>query len=114
MLASTIGVAALYGVAVAPAGAVPPDDSADTMTVLFEATGSGSAYTIDTDPSSDRIYEAQLPWQQRVQVPTDTHLLQVVVVGKDDPGPGCRITVQGIVVVEEPEGGSGHCIWVVS
>jgi hypothetical protein len=114
LLASAIVVATLYGVADAPAGAVPPNDPADTMTVLFEAIGSGSALTIDTDPSSERIYDAQLPWQQRVQLRTDTPLLQVVVVGKDDLSPGCRITVEGIVVAEEPVGGSGHCIWVVN
>ncbi len=114
VIASAIGVVSLYGISLAPAGAVPPNEPADTMTVLFEVTGSGSAYTIDTDPSSDRVYDAQLPWQRRMQVAHDSSLLQVVVVGKDDPGPGCRITVDGTVVAEEPVGGSGHCIWIVS
>jgi hypothetical protein len=82
-----------------------------TMTVLFEVTGTGSVYTIDTDPPTDRVQDVALPWQLEVELPKDTSMLQVVAVGKDGPGPGCRITVDGIVVSEQPEGGSAHCIW---
>jgi hypothetical protein len=85
-----------------------------TMTVLFEVTGTGSVYTIDTDPPTDRVQDIALPWQLEVKLPKGTGMLQVVAVGKVGPGPGCRITVDGVVVSEQPEGGSAHCIWTAS
>src|SRR5258707_8273753 len=92
VIASAIGVASLYGISLAPAGAVPPNEPADTMTGIFQVTGSGSAYTLDTHPSSDPVYDAPLAWQRPMHLATDSSLLPVVGVGKNDPGPGGRIT----------------------
>lgn len=95
----------------APGSASPAAQS----TVLFEATGTGTAYTIDTDPAvGERVQDAALPWQSTMTIGPDVALLQVVVVGKNegnDAGPGCRITLNGKVVAEEPVGGSAHCVY---
>lgn len=86
-------------------------------TVVFEATGTGTVYTIDTDPAqAERVENATLPWQSTTTIGPDVQLLQVVVVGKSEggaPGPGCRITLDGQVVAEEPVGGSAHCVYQI-
>jgi hypothetical protein len=41
----------------------------------------------------------------------DVKQLQVVVVGAGEPGPGCKITLDGKVVAEQPVGGSAHCVF---
>ncbi len=101
---SALAVAALSGLAAPPA-------SADSSTVLFEALGTGTATTIDTDPAIDRVYNAPLPWSRTIQAGPDVALFQVVVVGSGTTSPGCRITVGGHVVAEQPVGGSAHCIY---
>jgi len=81
-------------------------------TVVFEVTGSGSALTIDLVPSGDqRYYDVPLPWSTTVTVGPDVTQLQVVVVGSGEAVPGCRITLNGRVVAEKPEGGDAHCIF---
>jgi len=35
----------------------------------------------------------------------------VVVVGTGEPGPGCKITLDGRLVAEQPVGGSAHCVF---
>lgn len=103
-LSATIGT---ISVAIpSPVSALPA-----AANVVFEVTGSGSVYTIDTDPGSQRVYDAQLPWQESVTVGPDVQMLQVVAVGKDTPGPGCRIMLDGKVVAEKPPGGDAHCIF---
>ena len=77
-------------------------------TVVFEVTGSGNAMTIDTDPTTERVYDAPLPWQRTITVGPDVQLLQVVAVGGDDLA--CRITLDGQVVTEQPAG-SAHCTY---
>lgn len=106
-------VLSLCAAAGAMAVATPPAASAlpANSNVIFEVTGSGRAYTIDTDPSTQRFYDVQLPWQQNTTIGPDVQMLQVVAVGKDSPTPGCRITVDGKVVAEKPPGGDSHCIF---
>jgi hypothetical protein len=83
-----------------------------TATVVFEVTGSGSALTIDTVPSGpDRLYNVPLPWTDTISITPDVQQLQVVVVGTGEPGPGCKITLDGKVVAEQPVGGSAHCVF---
>ncbi len=88
-----------------------PTASADSSTVIFEALGTGTAMTIDTDPAIDRVYNAPLPWSRTVQAGPDVTLFQVVVVGSGTTSPGCRITIGGQVVAEQPVGGTAHCIY---
>lgn len=81
-------------------------------TVVFEVTGSGSALTIDLVPSGpDRLYDVPLPWTDTITITPDVKQLQVVVVGTGEPGPGCKITLDGKVVAEQPVGGSAHCVF---
>jgi hypothetical protein len=99
--------------------AVPSTKSTTTATatgtpetVIFEVTGTGSATTIDLVPAgADRLYDVPLPWSQTITVTPDVKQLQVVVVGSGDPGPGCKITLDGKVVAEQPAGGSAHCVF---
>ncbi len=113
MTSKLVAVLSLLVAAGAVAVAAPPGASAlpGTSNVLFEVTGTDSVYTIDTDPSAQRVYDAQLHWQQATTIGPDVHLLQVVAVGKDTPTPGCRITVDGAVVAEKALGGDSHCIF---
>jgi Mycobacterium membrane protein len=64
--------------------------------------------TIDIDPSTDRFYDQSLPWSTTITVGPDVQLLQVVAVGGDNAG--CRITVDGKAVTQQPAG-SAHCIY---
>jgi Mycobacterium membrane protein len=102
---SALAITALSGVFTAPLA------NADSSTVVFEALGTGQALTIDIDPAIDRVYNAPLPWSRTVQAGPDVTLFQVVVVGKGTVSPGCRITIGGSVVAEQPVGGSAHCIY---
>lgn len=77
--------------------------------VLFEVTGSGTADTIDIDPGG-RIYGAAAPWSRSVSAGANDRLLQMVVVVKDG-SLGCRITLDGKVVNEQPPGQAPHCIY---
>ncbi len=81
-------------------------------TVVFEVTGSGEVFSIDTDPAGSSVPDhTKLPFKRTMTIGSDVHLLQVVAVGRDDPGPGCRITLNGTVVAEQPVGGNAHCIF---
>lgn len=55
----------------APAVALPV-----AANVVFEVTGSGSVYTIDTDPAGERVYSAALPWQRTITIGPGVQLLQ--------------------------------------
>ena len=92
--------------------ASPTARAATGRTITFEASGSGTAYTIDYGPTpsgtNERELSPTLPWTQ--QVPdTDAEIYQVVVVGGNDVG--CTITIAGEVVAQEPAGGSAHCVY---
>jgi hypothetical protein len=81
-------------------------------TVVFEVTGNGTVYTIDTDPFGPAVGEGfRLPFSRSMPIGPDVHLLQVVAVGKTGEGPGCRILLNGKVVAEQPIGGNAHCIY---
>jgi Mycobacterium membrane protein len=102
---SAVAITALSGIL------APVPAHADSNTVTFEVFGPGSVYTIDTDPATDRVYEATLPWRRSITVGPDVQMFQVVAVGKDSPGPGCRILIGVKQVVEQPVGGPAHCIF---
>ena len=102
---SALAISAASGIFAAPAA------YADNSTVVFEALGSGQALTIDTDPAIDRVYNATLPWSRTIQAGPDVTMFQVVVVGNGATPPGCRISINGHVVAEQPVGGSAHCIF---
>ena len=99
--------------------AEPADTSPTTTTptgkpetVVFEVTGSGEALTIDTVPAGpERLQDVPLPWTDTITITPDVQQLQVVVIGKGEPGPGCKIVLDGKVVAEQPIGGNAHCIF---
>lgn len=79
--------------------------------VVFEVTGGGTVYSINTDPDQGTAPEdTAAPWSRRATVAPDVRLLQVVVVTKTGMQ-GCRISVDGRVVVEQPPGMAAHCIY---
>lgn len=81
-------------------------------TVVFEVTGPGEVFNIVTDPPTAQVADhTALPWTRQITVDPDEDMLQVVATGRDAPGPGCRILLNGQVVAEQPIGGSAHCIW---
>jgi hypothetical protein len=80
--------------------------------VVFEVTGSGEVFNIVTDPDTGSVPDhTKLPFKKTTTIGPDVQLLQVVATGRDDPGPGCKITLNGKVVSQEPVGGSAHCIF---
>ncbi len=106
---AALGITALLMVVeTAPASADPP------KTVVLEATGNGTALTIDIyDPNPEaRLYNQPLPFSRSVNVtPNSGDLFQIIAVPKGTTQPGCRILMNGQIVAEQPIGGSGHCIF---
>jgi hypothetical protein len=102
-------LAASAAVSAPAATAAPPQ-------VTFEAFGpGGAATTIDLDPSQGgTIFDAPLPFSRTISLPPGTTLLQVVVVGSTDVNPGCRIKINGSVIVEKPVGADAHCVADIS
>ncbi len=89
-----------------------PQSPAGANTVVFEVTGPGEVFNIVTDPDTGAVPDhTALPFTKTTTIGPDTHLLQVVATGRDNPGPGCRILLNGKVVAQEPVGGNAHCIF---
>lgn len=88
----------------------PTPNQAKNSTVVFEITGSGTVYSIDTDPAMNSVPEnTPVPFKRTVTVGPEVTLLQVIAVGKTGDQ-GCRITVDGVVVVEQGAG-NAHCVY---
>lgn len=90
------------GIGIAPA-------SAQSRTVVYEVTGSGTVYSIVLDPGGRIPEDTATPFTQTVSIGPDVALLQVVVVTKTG-SQGCRITLDGTVVAEQAPGDAAHCI----
>jgi hypothetical protein len=89
----------------------PKPTPAGRPTVVFEVTGPGEVFNIVTDPPTSQVADhTPLPWTRTINVDPNEDMLQVVATGRDGQ-PGCRITLDGQVVAEQPIGGSAHCIW---
>src|SRR5262249_10185249 len=92
----------------------PTPTPAAGRTVVFEITGSGTVYSINTDPGGRGASEnTPVPWKQTTAVGPDVQLLQVVAVTKTGTQ-GCRITLDGTVVVDQAPGTSAHCVFTIS
>lgn len=79
--------------------------------VVFEITGSGTVYNIDADPGGRMASEnTAVPWKRSTSVGPDVQLLQIVAVTKTGEQ-GCRITLDGTVVVDQAPGTSAHCVF---
>jgi hypothetical protein len=89
-----------------------PAAPAGKSIVVYEVTGPGEVFNIVTDPPTSQVADhTVLPWRRQTTVDPNEDMLQVVATGRDVPGPGCRITLDGTVVAEQPIGGNAHCIW---
>jgi hypothetical protein len=90
----------------------PSAPSSSNQGVVLQATGTGTASTIDVyDPNAvPRQYNAALPYAHSVgAAPKSGQLYEIVVLGKDGATPGCSISVGGQVVTTSP---GGQCVWV--
>lgn len=95
----------------APAPQAPADPQG-SATVVFEVTGPGEVFNIVTDPDGGFVADhTALPFKRTMTIGSDVQLLQVVATGRNDPGPGCRIILNGKVVAQEPIGGNAHCVF---
>lgn len=78
--------------------------------VIFEITGTGTVYSIDTDPPSARVAEGTpVPFKRTMTVAPDVELIQVIAVGRTGEQ-GCRITVDGFVGITQAPG-NAHCVY---
>jgi hypothetical protein len=79
--------------------------------ITYEVKGPGTALTINIEPGGIRLENVALPFTQTV-ADQPGELLQVVAVPGGDltTNPGCRITVNGAVKADKPNGADGHCI----
>ncbi|HYZ68290.1 MAG TPA: MmpS family transport accessory protein [Mycobacterium sp.] len=95
-----------------PAPNSPQQPSAPAShNVVFEITGSGIVYSIDIDPGGRAATEnTAMPWKRSVTIGPDVQLIQVVTVGKTGTQ-GCRITVDGKVVKDQPN--DPHCVFTL-
>jgi serine/threonine protein kinase, bacterial len=87
-----------------PAFSAPAGDVA----AVFELTGSGTADAIAIDPA-DYLNYKPLPFRKTVSVPANIDLLQIHVSGTHTTDVGCRITLDGKVVVDHPN--DGDCVY---
>lgn len=88
----------------------PDVTDTDGPNVVFEITGTGTVYSIDIDPGGRVATEnTAVPFKTTENV-TDFSLLQVIAVTKTG-SQGCRITLDGVVVVEQAPGTSAHCVY---
>ncbi len=74
-----------------------------TARVVLEITGSGTVYSIDTNPVGASVAEnTPVPFSRSFNVGPEVDLLTVVAVTKSGHQ-GCRIIVDGTVVVDQPD-----------
>ncbi len=82
-----------------PNGGVPANALAQPAsaghTVVFEVTGSGTTYTIDTDPAGSAMPEGTVtPFKRTMEVGPEQRLFQIIAIPKSG-NLGCRITLDG-------------------
>lgn len=91
----------------------PADQANGSRRVVFSAVGNGEVFSIVTDPDTGLVPDhTPLPFTRTLDIGPEVSMLQVVATGRDTPGPGCSISIDGTVVASEPIGGSGHCIYI--
>ena len=84
-------------------GAAPAATDDGTSRVVLEITGSGTVYSIDTNPVGSSVAEGTIvPFSRTLNVGPEVDLFTVVAVTKTGHQ-GCRITLDGVVVVDQPD-----------
>jgi hypothetical protein len=120
--AAFIGLASPASAAPATAGQTAADNSQAAnrvarestpqdgkVTAVFELTGTGTADAVAIDPADYLNYKA-LPFRKTVRVPADIDLLQIHESGTHSSDVGCRITLDGEVVVDHPH--NSDCVYI--
>jgi hypothetical protein len=87
----------------------PPPAQAKGIT--YEVKGPGTALTINIEPGGIRLENVPLPFSRTVP-DNPGELLEVIGVPGGDlaTNPGCRITVDGVVRADKPNGSDGLCV----
>jgi hypothetical protein len=79
--------------------------------ITYEVKGPGTALTINIEPGGIRLENVPLPFTKTVPDAPGQLLELSVVPGSDlTSNPGCRITVDGVVKADKPNGGDGLCV----
>jgi hypothetical protein len=90
---------------------VPAYHPRDLDTVIFEVTGSGTVFSVVTNPATSPVGEDRpMPFKRTIEINPDTKTFGVTVSTKSG-SQGCRITVNGTVVAEQPAGDSPQCAY---
>jgi hypothetical protein len=85
-------------------GPIPTPTSQVQRTAVFEITGNGTVYSIDFDPAGAPVREnTAVPFTRTLKIGSDVAVLTVNAVTKTG-SQGCRITLDGKVVAEQPQG----------
>jgi MmpS family membrane protein len=87
----------------------PPAQGAKGIT--YEVKGPGTAVTINIEPGGIRLENVPLPFSKTVP-DQPGELLEVIGVptSGQTTNPGCRITVDGVVKADKPNGSDGLCV----
>jgi hypothetical protein len=73
--------------------------------IVLEVMGSGEVYAIWSDPFGNVAGDhTTLPWSKSYTLPADENYVSLTWTSRDATNTGCRITVDGTVVVEELSG----------
>jgi hypothetical protein len=81
-------------------------------TIVLEVMGSGEVYAIWALPYGNVAGDhTTLPWSKSFTLEPDVNYVSLTWTGRGDAtGTGCRITLDGKVVVDKPSG-KEDCVW---
>lgn len=81
---------------------IPTPTPQAQRTVVFEVTGTGTVYSIDFDPAGATVGEnTAVPYKRTLKIDPNVVVLTMNAVTKTG-SQGCRITLDGNVVAEQP------------
>jgi Mycobacterium membrane protein len=88
-----------------------PPPPAQAKGITYEVKGPGTALTINIEPGGIRLENVPLPFTKTVP-DSPGELLEVIGVptSGQTANPGCRITVDGVVLADKPNGSDGLCV----
>lgn len=79
-------------------------------TVTFEVFGPGEVYAIWIEPGGLAAEDhTSLDWSTTFTAGSDVTYFSVSPTGRATPGPGCRITIDGVIVAEQAIGSGEIC-----
>ncbi|WP_067852058.1 hypothetical protein [Mycolicibacterium wolinskyi] len=94
------------------ANAPEPTPQAAESTIVLEVTGSGEVYSIWSIPFGQVGGDhTKIPFSKSYPLPADEDYVSMNWNSRDDHAKGCRITVDNKVVVNNPQGTGGTCVF---